>query len=104
MFQWLCLSVGLMGIVCRLMDRMENKGGSKGAKEVKDGGDEGGGGAAAPTDDAGMLLTAKLKAQKESGARLSVGHKVPTLPDGVTLRDDPMTKTIAFLNSMPKLT
>ena len=22
---------------------------------------------------------------------------------GVTLRDDPMTKTIAFLNSMPKL-
>lgn len=76
---------------------MENKG--------KGGGDEGGGGGgAAPTDDAGMLLTAKLKAQKESGARLSVGHKVPTLPDGVTLRDDPMTKTIAFLNSMPKLT
>ena len=30
--------------------------------------------------------------------------KVPTTPDGVTLRDDPMTKIIAFLNYMPKLT
>ena len=37
-------------------------------------------------------------------SRLSIGHKPPTLPDGVTMRDDPMTKTIAFLNSTPKLT
>ena len=36
--------------------------------------------------------------------RLCVDKKVPTLPDGVTLRDDPMAKTIAFLNFMPKLT
>ena len=35
--------------------------------------------------------------------RLSIGHKPPTLPDGVTMRDDPMTKTIAFLNAVPKL-
>lgn len=33
-----------------------------------------------------------------------MGHKPPTLPDGVTMRDDPMTKTIAFLNAVPKLT
>ena len=83
-------------------------------------------------DDA-LMVTAQLKAQKATAdryvcmqayvclyvcvklslmltilsmlcLRLCVDKKVPTLPDGVTLRDDPMTKTIAFLNSMPKLT
>ena len=78
-------------------------------------------------DDARIGLTAKYKAQKASGdryvfyiilitsqcsfpclfpmllCRLSIGHKPPTLPDGVTMRDDPMTKTIAFLNAVPKL-
>ena len=56
----------------------------------------------AAADDA-LMRTAQLKAQKESADRLCVDKKPPTLPDGVTLRDDPMTKTIAFLNSMPKL-
>jgi hypothetical protein len=82
------------------MDRMEGKMGGGVVAPSK----EGGGGGAAAADDAGIGATAKLKAQKVSADRLSVGHKVPTLPDGVTLRDDPMTKTIAFLNSHPKLT
>ena len=95
------------------MDRMENKG-EKSADGEKQ-------------DDARIGLTAKYKAQKASGdryvlyyslclikyypyhnlfpllCRLSIGHKPPTLPDGVTMRDDPMTKTIAFLNAVPKL-
>jgi len=75
----------------RLLDRMENKGGAAG------GGPSGG------ADDA-LMQTAQLKAQKATAERLCVDKKVPTLPDGVTLRDDPMTKTVAFLNSMPKLT
>jgi len=73
----------------KLMDRMENKG-EKSADGEKQ-------------DDARIGLTAKYKAQKASGDRLSIGHKPPTLPDGVTMRDDPMTKTIAFLNAVPKL-
>jgi hypothetical protein len=77
------------------MDRMEGKMGGGVVAVSKEG---------AAADDAGIGATAKLKAQKVSADRLSVGHKVPTLPDGVTLRDDPMTKTIAFLNSHPKLT
>lgn len=36
-------------------------------------------------------------------SRMSAASKPPTLPDGVTLRDDPMTKTIAFINHSPKL-
>lgn len=36
-------------------------------------------------------------------SRLSTTARPPTLPEGVTLRDDPMTKTIAFLNSTPDL-
>jgi hypothetical protein len=96
----------------KLMDRMANKGEKAGEGEKQ--------------DDARIGLTAKLKAQKASGDRLvesskfshflvqinptffffrlSIGHKPPTLPDGVTMRDDPMTKTIAFLNAQPKLT
>lgn len=35
--------------------------------------------------------------------RLSVHHHPPTLPPNVTLRDDPMTKTQAFLTCMPNL-
>lgn len=70
---------------------MENKGASAGGDGDKQ------------QDDARIGLTAKYKAQKASGARLSVGHRPPTLPDGVTMRDDPMTKTIAFLTAMPKL-
>ena len=71
----------------RILDRMENK--------------FQGGGAAA--DDA-LMKTAKFKAQKEAVDRLCVERKSTTLPDGVTLRDDPMTKTNAFLQSVPKLT
>lgn len=70
------------------MDRMENKAAAS---------------AALGAEDAGIGLTAALKAQRASADRLSVGHTVPTLPEGVTLRDDPMTKTNAFLSKMPKL-
>lgn len=70
----------------RILERMGSKGGDVGDK-----------------NDA-LMRTAHLKAQKESADRLCVDKKPPTLPDGVTLRDDPMTKTNAFLNSMPKLT
>jgi hypothetical protein len=54
-------------------------------------------------DDSNYGLTAALKAQKASAERLSTTAKPPTLPDGVTLRDDPMTKTVAFLHSNPDL-
>lgn len=46
---------------------------------------------------------AKYKAQQTSSSRLSVHHHPPTLPSTVTLRDDPMTKTQAFLTCMPNL-
>lgn len=46
---------------------------------------------------------AKLKAQQSSITRLSVHHHPPTLPATVTLRDDPMTKTQAFLTCLPDL-
>jgi len=74
----------------KLLDRMEKKGEDAAGDEKQ--------------DDARIALTAKFKAQKASGNRLSVDKAVPTLPDGVTLRDDPMTKTIAFLQAVPKLT
>lgn len=45
----------------------------------------------------------QYKAQKAAAERLSTMPKPATLPEGVTLRDDPMTKTIAFLNSSPNL-
>eukprot|EP01039_Chlorochromonas_danica_P008374 gene8374-9229_t len=54
-------------------------------------------------DDSNFGLTAQFKAQKAAADRLSTTAKPPTLPDGVTLRDDPMTKTIAFLSSAPDL-
>lgn len=87
----------------RLQDRMENKGKDAGA-------------------DDSFGITAKLKEQKAYAdkyalirfffcfilisffVRLCTTKSVPTLPDGVTLRDDPMTKTQAFLKSLPKLT
>lgn len=72
----------------RLMDRMANKGNN----------------VLTETDDARIGLTARFKTQRAYADKLSNFHKVSTLPDGVTLRDDPMTKTIAFLNSSPKLT
>jgi hypothetical protein len=46
---------------------------------------------------------ASMRAQRDRAAKLCTIKKVPTLPDGVTLRDDPMTKTIAFLNADPDL-
>jgi hypothetical protein len=36
--------------------------------------------------------------------RMCTTKSVPTLPDGVTLRDDAMAKTNAFLVALPKLT
>lgn len=45
----------------------------------------------------------RRKQQKDWATKMSVVHKVPTLPEGVTLRDDPMTKTTAFLKADPGL-
>lgn len=55
-------------------------------------------------DDDKLALEARLNAQKAMAKRLSTFPKPVTLPDGITLRDSPMTKTIAFLERMPKLT
>jgi hypothetical protein len=55
------------------------------------------------SDDAALALKAKLMQQKAMGQRLSTFPAPVTLPEGVTLRDDPMTKTKAFLSKMPKL-
>ena len=55
------------------------------------------------SDDAALAMKAKLMQQKEMGLRLSTFPAPVTLPEGVTLRDDPMTKTKAFLTKMPKL-
>lgn len=55
------------------------------------------------SDDAALANKAKLMQQKEMGLRLSTFPAPVTLPEGVTLRDDPMTKTKAFLTKMPKL-
>lgn len=54
-------------------------------------------------DESGLANMAKLKAQQSSSTRLAVHHHPPTLPASVTLRDDPMTKTQAFLTCMPDL-
>jgi hypothetical protein len=54
-------------------------------------------------DESGLANMAKLKAQQSSSTRLAVHHHPPTLPATVTLRDDPMTKTQAFLTCMPDL-
>mmetsp|Transcript_13135 Transcript_13135/g.13597 ORF Transcript_13135/g.13597 Transcript_13135/m.13597 type:complete len:695 (+) Transcript_13135:27-2111(+) len=54
-------------------------------------------------DESGLANMAKYKAQQTSSSRLSVHHHPPTLPSTVTLRDDPMTKTQAFLTCMPNL-
>ncbi len=50
-----------------------------------------------------MGLTSEFRAQKAAADRLCTTKSVPTLPEGVTLRDDPMAKTNAFLTSLPKL-
>jgi len=55
------------------------------------------------SDDAEMANKAKLMQQKAMALRLSTFPAPVTLPDGVTLRDDPMTRTRAFLEKMPKL-
>ena len=54
-------------------------------------------------DDEKLALEARLSAQKAMAKRLSTFPAPVTLPEGVTLRDSPMTKTIAFLEKMPKL-
>lgn len=55
-------------------------------------------------DDEKLELEARLNAQKAMAKRLSTFPAPGTLPEGVTLRDDVMTKTKAFLDKMPKLT
>lgn len=53
--------------------------------------------------DEEKLGNSRRKQQKDWATKMSVVHKVPTLPEGVTLRDDPMTKTAAFLKADPGL-
>jgi hypothetical protein len=54
-------------------------------------------------DDDGIDHAARLKAQNAMAHRLCTIKAPPTLPEGSTLRDDTMTKTVAFLTKMPKL-
>lgn len=54
-------------------------------------------------DNSGIGNAARSRSQFESASRLSTIHHPPTLPEGVTLRDDPMTKTKAFLTHLPDL-
>ena len=56
-----------------------------------------------PDDVGGLATLAKLKAQKSMAERLSTTHNLATLPDGIYLSDDVMTKTNAFLNTKPDL-
>lgn len=55
-------------------------------------------------DDSAIGNLALLLSQQACAERLSTTHTVMTLPPGVTLKDDPMTKTKAFLTTMPALT
>mmetsp|Transcript_22394 Transcript_22394/g.39044 ORF Transcript_22394/g.39044 Transcript_22394/m.39044 type:complete len:264 (+) Transcript_22394:115-906(+) len=48
-------------------------------------------------------VAAKVKAQTDSTQRLVKFRSPPGMPEGVTLRDDPMTKTQAFLTQDPEL-
>jgi hypothetical protein len=57
----------------------------------------------AESSDDALANKAKLIQQKAMALRLSTFPAPVTLPEGVTLRDDPMTKTKAFLEKMPKL-
>ena len=54
-------------------------------------------------DNSGIGNAARSRSQFQSAARLSTIHHPATLPEGVTLRDDPMTKTKAFLVHLPDL-
>ena len=54
-------------------------------------------------DEEALMKAAKLKAQRAMANRLSTFPHPATLPEGITLRDDAMTKTKAFLTSRPHL-
>lgn len=60
-------------------------------------------GAQGEMDESGLANMAKYKAQQQAMDGLSYHMHPPTLPKTVTLRDDPMTKTHAFLTNMPDL-
>jgi hypothetical protein len=61
--------------------------------------------AAADEKEKGLLqsLAARRKAQRDHASKLSVVPSVIGLPKGLTLRDDPMTKSKIFLSAMPEL-
>ena len=58
---------------------------------------------AAAADDGGIDGLATYKAQKAAAARLCTTRSLPTLPEGVKIRDDVMTKTKAFIAKLPDL-
>lgn len=55
-------------------------------------------------DLGGIADLAIVKAQKHTADRLCTTKSLPTLPDGITLRDDVMKKSKAFLQIQPNLT
>ena len=54
-------------------------------------------------DEQGLANAARLKAQQESTKKLCTFPAPPTLPPGLTLRDDAMTKAKSFLSHIPDL-
>ena len=67
---------------------------------MKAGGSQSSGGGG---EDSAIGNLAMLRAQKAMAERLSTMSRT-NLPEGISLHDDPMSKTIAFLNQMPALT
>jgi len=65
------------------------------SRRAKDAGDDNGG---------AIGNLALLLSQKACAERLSTTAHVISLPPGITLKDDTMTKTKAFLSTMPSLT
>jgi hypothetical protein len=69
----------------RLQDRMAGRGSNE------------------PDVGAGLASIARLKAQRSMADRLSTVRSLTTLPAGVMISDDVMTKTEAFLHQVPDL-
>jgi len=53
--------------------------------------------------DALTSVAAKVQAQTASTERLTKYRNPPGFPEGITMKDDPLTKTNAFLTQMPDL-
>lgn len=87
----------------KLAERMAS--GSSSSKKAAAPAEDEDGKAAAPAVDPELILAnyARLKKQRAMANRLCTIQAPITLPEGVSLRDDIMTKSTAFLTKMPKL-